>query len=238
MKRVFRLGCLGVLIACAFAFPLPADTVRLTNGDTVHGKVLTLDDKGLTLESGPLGKLTIDRKNVEVIVLGDAPLPAAAAPGPAPNAVNDYLKSQKIDPAVFRQGMPGAPAPADAPQISEGTPADAIRQLQTQGLDPQMVRQLQQTLPLMATPEAKKYFNDTLAGLASGKLNVEDIRKDAVHARDELLSLEKDLGPAGHAAIAPYLGILNHFLDESAPPEEKAANEKAPVNPPSAKPKR
>ena len=70
----------------------------------------------------------------------------------------------------------------------------------------------------------KKYFNDKVTGLASGRLNLQDIRKDAVKARDGLKDLQKDLGPDGRA-LEGYLSILNAFIDQTTPPK----NEKAPM---------
>ena len=67
----------------------------------------------------------------------------------------------------------------------------------------------------MATPSVQKYFTDTVAGLATGKINVQDLRKQAISVRKQIDDLEKDLGPEAKAALAPYSGILDHFIRES-----------------------
>jgi hypothetical protein len=94
---------------------------------------------------------------------------------------------------------------------------DVLKELQGGGLNPQMIGELQAKFPLLNTPEAGQYFNDTVGGLMTGKLNIQDVRKDAITARDGLLDLQKDLGPEG-AALNGYLSILNKFIRETEPP--------------------
>ncbi len=80
----------------------------------------------------------------------------------------------------------------------------------------------------MATPEASKYFDDTVKGLLGGNLSINDIRKDALRARDELKNATKGLGPDVETAVRPYLMILEKFLGETQPPAktEKPAPKK------------
>src|SRR5579862_5012569 len=74
-----------VAVLLIAALPVAADSVRLANGDLLNGRVLSLDDKQLRLESDTLGQISIPRTKVVAITLGDAP-PALAAPkaGTAP----------------------------------------------------------------------------------------------------------------------------------------------------------
>ena len=77
-------------------------------------------------------------------------------------------------------------------------------------------------LPLLATPEASKYFNDTVKGLMGGTRSIGDLRKDAMRAREELKKATKGLGPDVDAAVAPYMQILDSFLRETEPPATKS----------------
>ncbi len=86
-----------------------------------------------------------------------------------------------------------------------------------------MIGALQTKFPLLNTPEASGYFNDTLGGLMTGKLNIQDVRKDAVKARDELKSLQDELGPETGAALNGYMSILNKFIRETEPAPSAAA---------------
>ncbi len=76
-------------------------------------------------------------------------------------------------------------------------------------------------LPLLATPEASKYFNDTVKGLMSGTRSIGDLRKEAMRAREELKKATKGLGPDVDAAIAPYMQVLDGFIRETQPSAAK-----------------
>ncbi len=148
-----------------------ADTIELTNGDVLNGQVISLDGQQLVLKSELLGELKLARDKVSAIHLGDKPIltrnAAAAAQAPAKPA---------LDPEV--QKVLNAVPSSD----------DVLKQLQVGGgINPQMIGELQTKFPLLNTPEAGQYFNDTLGGLMTGKLNIQDVRKDAITARDGLL---------------------------------------------------
>lgn len=65
-----------------------ADAIRLTNGDTLNGTVVSLNENSLVLKSANFGELTIPREKVALIGLGDNGLnvlnAAEAAPAPVP----------------------------------------------------------------------------------------------------------------------------------------------------------
>jgi putative salt-induced outer membrane protein YdiY len=53
-----------VIVLVWFAAPLAADEVYLVNGDRITGKIKTMGDGKLTIESDLAGKLTVDMNNV------------------------------------------------------------------------------------------------------------------------------------------------------------------------------
>jgi hypothetical protein len=184
--RLLTLAGLLCAVTCA-----AGDTVQLTNGDFVSGKVVSLDEKNLKLHSEILGTMTIPRDKVASISLGDR-APATA----------------KQTPAV-------TPRPGQAPAVD-----DVLKQLQQAGaggLGGKDTAELQKLVPLLATPQASAMFNEKVQGLMSGKLSIQDIRKDAIKARDQVKDLTKGLGPDADAALAPYLGILDQFIRETDP---------------------
>lgn len=199
MRRCFGTWACGLVILTTS--PLFADTIELSNGDVINGQVVSLDAKQLVLKSKLLGELKLDREKVSAIHLGDKPVltrQAAPAANPAP-------QKPAIDPRV-QNVLNSVPS-------SE----DVVKQLQGGAVNPQMIGALQSKFPLLNTPEASGYFNDTLSGLMSGKINIGDIRKDAVKARDQLKDLQDELGPDG-AALNGYMSILNKFINETEPP--------------------
>ncbi len=149
MNRVLKYaGALGLLLVSS----AQADTIEMANGDVLNGKVVSLDAKQLVLKSELLGELKLAREKVSAIHLGDKPiLPRNAAPVPA--------------------GKP--PLDPNVQNVLNAVPSteDVMKQLQggRGGLNAQMVGELQTKFPLLNTPEAGQYFNDTLGGLMSGK---------------------------------------------------------------------
>jgi hypothetical protein len=108
-----------------------------------------------------------------------------------------------------------------------------VRQLRAQGLSAENIAELQKAMPMLKEPGAKRYFDDTVKGLIEGDLNVQDIRKQAINARDEYRKAVKGLGPDAEKALdqafGGYMQILDRFIRESDP---KAANQNqlAPIN--------
>jgi hypothetical protein len=187
----------AVILVTALVFsalPAAADSVQLANGDVLNGRVLGLDDKQLRLESDTLGQVNIPRPKVVSITLGDGKTTAA----------NKKLKSGTAQVNLSPEGV--------------------LKRLQAGGLNPKDIGDIQKMFPQLATPEASAYFNDTLKGLLGGTLSVGDIRKQAIHARDELKKATKGLGPDVEASVAPYLQILEKFIGETQPsvPQKKA----------------
>ncbi|QDU97321.1 hypothetical protein [Lignipirellula cremea] len=214
-KSLARALVVG-LAGCLLAAPALADTLRLANGDSVTGKVLSIDAEQVQLESDVLGKLTIPRAKIASIHFGDAP-PAAA---PAQAAPAD-LKVPKL-PAITAEQKKYL---EEQTRKTGATPADVLKQLQSGGVDPNAVDEITRNLPGFAAPEVQEYFNNTLGGLQSGQLNIGDIRKDAVKARDQIKELQEELGPEA-AALNGYLGILENFIrktESEAEPQPKAA---------------
>ena len=195
------------LLVCMVAAPawVRADTVELENGDVLNGKVLTLDAKELKLQSAVLGDIRIPRERVASIHLGNRP------------ATNAKRAADK-------------PATEPAKSAEQQNLDNLLKQLQGSGVDAKTLDSLQDKLPLLAVPEVKQYFTEKVTGLMTGRLNIGDIRKDAIKVRTEILDLQKDLGPQG-AALNGYLSILDGFLRQT----EGWAAEKTKDAPPAKK---
>lgn len=80
-------------------------------------------------------------------------------------------------------------------------------------IDPEAIEKVQQDFLANAGPEANDMFKELVQGLASGKLNAEDIRNQARQSLAELKDLQGDLGDeADNALIKSYVGILERFI--------------------------
>jgi hypothetical protein len=83
--------------------------------------------------------------------------------------------------------------------------------------DPKSVDKVQEDFLATAGPEANAMFKDLIQGLASGKLNVEDIRDQARESLKGLKELQADGGEeADNPLIQGYVGILENFINKGS----------------------
>jgi len=116
-------------------------------------------------------------------------------------------------------GPASAATPRSAADLS---PEEVLKQFKTTGVNPKDLKDIKKMLPLLATPEASRYFDDTVKGLLGGTKSMGDLRKEAIRARAELKKATKGLGPDVEAGVAPYLQILDSFIRETQPAAAKA----------------
>jgi hypothetical protein len=203
-----------------------ADSIELINGDLLHGKVVSLDDVELRLISDIHGAVIIARDKVAAIGFGERKLVRPAAVDVldgGPDAQGVVRRSVTVgDQSQVTATVPIAPLPAQ----------DVVRQLRAQGLTAENIAELQKALPMLKEPGARRYFDDKVKGLTEGTLNVQDIRKEAMRAREEYRKTAKSLGPDGEKALNQALGgwidILDRFIRDSDP---KVMKETAPAAP-------
>lgn len=233
----------GIVLAAVVVplTPAAADSVRLVNGDLISGQVISLDDKQLKLKSDALGELTIPRSKIVAIFLGDAPQPlqpSAAAARPksdaaqsTADAVAEQLKAEGVDVDKTKrllEQLTGSESTEPKPSPQAAGAEDALQQIREGKVDRETIKQLEQRIPLLSLPGVRDYFHQTLSGLQSGQLDLQDLRRDAIKARDGLLDIKKDLGPSGQA-LDGYLRILNKFIDETAPAGSTVGSDKPPT---------
>ena len=95
-------------MACLLAPPAYAETIHLINGDLIQAKVISLDEKQLSIQSSILGALNIPRDKVARIDFIPQP------------------QSSSIPPPKATKTLPGA--------LNQGNPSDLIQQVQQQML--------------------------------------------------------------------------------------------------------
>jgi hypothetical protein len=169
-----------------------ADQVEMQNGDHYSGHVLSLDANMLVLQNDVVGKLNIPRGKVARITFGQTPPARPAAP---------------------LSLLPQTPAVPLAATTNVTDLSAALRQLAT---EKDLIQQVQSQILNGAGPEANQKFNQLLNGLASGKINVNDLRAQAKSSADQLRSLRREMGDEGEM-LDGYLSILDAFVKESAP---------------------
>ncbi|WP_437204418.1 hypothetical protein [Planctomicrobium sp. SH664] len=209
-------ACFSLLAGYAMA-----DTVVLINGDRVQGDVLGVNKQQLQLRSELLGELAIPRSKVHSIYFGEGgPLPATAQPQTSVPKTGDAPPSATTPEQLLEKLTGKALSPSAADRDGN---RQLLESLQQQGLNPQALKEVEQSFPLLAVPEVSEHFQKNLGGLMSGKLDLQDLRKQAIEARDLLNDLKQDLGPEA-AALSGYFSILDKFINETAPADEPSAS--------------
>ena len=172
------------------ALPLLADQIQMQNGDRYIGRLVTLTNDTLIVQSDLLGTLRLPRDKVANISLG-----------PVAGTNKAYLAAQQLHPQALK-----APAPAKTDSES------FLGQLKS---DTNSIRQIQQQFLADAGPEANKKFSELAAGLLTGKINLSDLRVQAASAAEQLRALKQGGGGEVDGQLDGYLAILESFLKET-----------------------
>jgi len=168
---------------------LRADQVEMQNGDRYAGKVISMTADTIVLQSDVLGKLTLPRTKVASINLG-------ATAGPS---------------AARTTNQPVAALPA----LTNTNPymATALRHL---GASTNFIEQIRKQFLSEAGPEANNKYDELVAGLFSGKFDMNNLRAEAKAAADQIRTLKSQGGDVGEL-LNSYLAILDNFLKQTAP---------------------
>jgi len=216
----FTLVVFGLPLSALLCSVVRGDEIQLVNGDVISAAVVSLDGNTLKLKSELLGDLTIDRAKVRQITLGER-LPAkSAGAAAAQHGAPGRLPAKPL--GELLKDLQAGGAAQLAPDV-------IVKQFEAGGGDAGTVEELKKSLPLLASPEVQAYFRKQVGGLLDGSLNVDDIRREAIRARNETRAMLKDFGPEVGAALAPYLGILDKFIDETDPGKQPAASSSRPA---------
>ena len=189
MRTIRALSSFTIFLIVLASFKVSADSLNLVNGDRISGQVLSASTDAVVLESDMLGKISVPRSRIASISLNSA----ASAPATAGRTELSASVSMK-------------------------TNLDLSAAFKNLGADAEAVRQIREQLLGGANPEAKQKYDELVGGLLSGRLNMSDLRKEAISSANQLRALKKDLGPEGDSLDA-YLEILDNFLKQSSDSE-------------------
>jgi hypothetical protein len=197
MRSSLLFVALGMIFMFDAVLRLPADQVEMQNGDRFSGKVLSVSADTVVLQSETLGKITVPRKKVATLAFGTNILASAVA-GNLP-----------------RLSAPTNLPLAAAPTVPATTNMDLSAALNRPGMDTNFIRQIRDQM-LGGNPAAAGKFDEMVGGLMSGSLNLDDLRREAKTAADQIRELKHELGPEAGDDLDGYLAQLNNFLNEPA----------------------
>ena len=185
-----------MLIIASFPSGLLADQLEMQNGDRLSGTVLTVSAGTVVLESEMLGKINVPRKNIAAVTFGANAVPAKA--------------SSSVMPAARPANRPAA-IPLKTLFSTNVISSAAIR---SPDIDTNVIRQVREQM-LAGNPAAAAKFDEIANGLMSGKLDLDDLRREARTAADQLREFKRQDPEIGDALDA-YLQVLDGFLNEPA----------------------
>jgi len=197
MRTTFLFVSSGIFFIFVAALWLHADQVEMQNGDRYFGRVLSVSADTVTLESEVLGKINVPRKKVASMAFGTN----AAAPKAAANAAPI--------------SVPTKPPTAASPAVLAGTNADLSAALRNLGANTNFIGQIRGQM-LGGNAGAASNYDEMVNSLMSGKLNLDDLRREAKSSADQLRALKRDLGPDAGGSLDAYLDVLDNFLKETA----------------------
>jgi hypothetical protein len=187
---------LGIIFMSAAAPWLRADRVEMQNGDRYFGRVLSVSSNTVVLESEVLGKINVPRKQVASLVFGT-------------NTVAPMVATK-----VAQTSAPTNPPTAASLAALAGTNADLSAVLRNPDLNTNFIRQVREQM-LADSPEAAGKYDEMVNDLLSGKMNMDDLRREARSSADQLRELKRDLGSDAGDSIDAYLDVLDNFLAET-----------------------
>lgn len=207
MNATLRLLLTGTVFSIFSGAPLRADQVVMQNGDRLTGRVLSMSTDTVVLASDVLGKINVPRKSIATLAFGTNAAPA------------------KTTPAEAQSVMPATAFGAGSRTGLSNTNADSSPSLRLSDVDTNVVRQIREQM-LAGNPAAAAKFDELADGLLSGKLNLDDLRRQARAAADQLRELKRE-NPEAADSLDAYLQVLDNFLGEqSAPPATPAPESK------------
>jgi hypothetical protein len=187
MKTPFLLLCGIVSFTSSLLF---ADQLQMRNGDRYTGKVLSVSADSVVLQNDILGKISLPRQKVASMAFGT-------------NLISTGT-SGAVSSSIVPTNLPSAESIA------------ALANSNTNGESKtEVVKNIREQM-LAGSPEAAAKYDELASGLLSGKLNVNDIRREAKASADQLRQMKKELGPDAGDSLDAYLAILDNFLKETA----------------------
>jgi hypothetical protein len=212
------LAGLVFLVASTWAAASWSDQVETVTGDRYFGRVVSLGNDTLVLQSEILGTVKLPRSRIATISLGSsAPAQTTNSARVAPDLSRSNLSRSNVTLRIAQ------PASTNVNQQFDV----AMRQL---GTNSSVISQVQDQLLAGAGPEAQGKFNELVSGLLSGKVGVNELRAQAKTTLDQARAAQKELGDEG-GSMESYLAILEGFLKETSPAVVPSTNSASGTNP-------
>ncbi len=186
---------IALWMTCALivsAASIHADQLQMQNGDRYTGKVLSVTEDSVVVQSDVLGKVTLPRNKITSLTFGETKITNTA---------------------------PSTPVAAAAPTITPNTATtnvDLVAAFRNLGANTNFVQQIRQQM-LAGSPEGGQKYDELVSSLMSGQMDLAGLRKQAQSSIDQINELKQGLGPEAADSLDSYLTILQSFVNETAP---------------------
>jgi hypothetical protein len=213
--KLFHVVSAAVALA---AFSLKADMIELINGDHYRGKVVSMDSNNVDFISEIQGRVHLPRNKVAQITFHEVVArPVAGTNAPAGSIIlsGPSAAAPVVAPLVLSRGSNSA---VTAPAGTGPASAEAVvAQMRKEGIQPQLINQVQEQIFGKASPEASQKFEEIMGGLMSGQISVQDLRGQARNAIQQARDAKRDLGGDAGEMLDGYIAILEKFVNETDP---------------------
>lgn len=196
MRTTSLLAGFGILLFALVVPNLHADLVEMQNGDRYFGKVLSVSADTVVFSSEMLGKINVPRHKVASLTFGNHVAAPPAMRQPAQNVPTNIP-------------LATASSPLTNPNV------DLSAALRGLGAGTNFMAQIRQQM-LAGSPEAASKYDEMVSGLLSGKMNLNDLRREAQSSAAQIQELKQELGPDAAESLDGYLDVLNQFIQETA----------------------
>jgi hypothetical protein len=214
--RFKSLGLVFAALVLSAVFPLrAADLIELINGDHYRGTVVGMDSNNIDFISEIQGRVHLPRNKVAQITLHEVSAKPVTSTNTAPAAAAPLILYGTNN--LYAAASSAAATPSPAPAAGSPTAEDVVQQMRQQGVQPQLINQVQEQIFGKASPEASQKFQEIMSGLMSGQISVQDLRVQAQNAIQQARDAKKELGGDAGEMLDGYIGILEKFVAESAP---------------------
>jgi predicted ATP-grasp superfamily ATP-dependent carboligase len=111
--------------------------------------------------------------------------------------------------------------PVVAPAAAANTNGEISALIRLLGANTNLIASVRQQF-WAGSPEAAARYDEIVNGLLNGRMNLDDLHRQAGSCASQLRELKRDLGPEAGDAIDAYLSVLENFLKETAPESTNA----------------
>ncbi|HIG28238.1 MAG TPA: hypothetical protein EYQ50_10720 [Verrucomicrobiales bacterium] len=191
---------------------LQGELIEMINGDRYQGKLVSVNRTTVYLNSDIQGDVKLPRSKVAAIYFNFNETLTITGAGVTKSLKTPGVKISPSKAVQIRSAAGSGVALKRSGAASET--GKVLKQIQTKGINSELIQQVQKQFLGQGGPEAQANFNDMLQGLMDGSIDMNGLKVQARSAAQSIRSLKSELGDDVGPMFDGYLRILEAFLKE------------------------